>query len=38
MMLQLREADIAVESFLKGNRRASISSIWIKNSPDRIME
>jgi hypothetical protein len=37
MMLQLREAVGVAEAFLKLNRRAAISSISIKNSPDRMM-
>jgi hypothetical protein len=37
MMLQLQEAAEAAEAFLKLNRRAAISSISIKNSPDRMM-
>jgi hypothetical protein len=36
-MLQLREAVGAAEPFLKLNRRAAISSVQIKNSPDRMM-
>jgi hypothetical protein len=36
-MLQLREVAGAAEAFLKLNRRAAISSISIKNSPDRMM-
>jgi len=37
MMLQLREAVGAAEAVLKLNRRAAISSMLTRNSPDRIM-